>query len=43
MVPIGALVAIVVVKQFFGGIGQNFVNPALMGRIILMVSFPTAM
>lgn len=43
MVPIGAFVAIVVVKQFFGGIGQNFVNPALMGRIILMVSFPAQM
>lgn len=43
MVPIGAFVAIVVVKQFFGGIGQNFVNPALMGRIILMVSFPGQM
>lgn len=43
MIPIGAFVAIVVVKQFFGGIGQNFVNPALMGRIILMVSFPGPM
>ncbi len=43
MVPIGAFVAIVVVKQFFGGIGQNFVNPALMGRIVLMVSFPGPM
>ena len=43
MIPIGAFVAIVVVKQFFGGIGQNFVNPALMGRIILMVSFPGQM
>ncbi|MGN0526160.1 MAG: RnfABCDGE type electron transport complex subunit D [Acutalibacteraceae bacterium] len=43
MIPIGAFVAIVVVKQFFGGIGQNFVNPALMGRIVLMVSFPGAM
>lgn len=43
MIPIGAFVAIVVVKQFFGGIGQNFVNPALMGRIILMVSFAGAM
>lgn len=40
---IGSVVAIVVVKQFFGGIGQNFVNPAITGRIILMVSFPTAM
>lgn len=43
MIPIGAFISIVVVKQFFGGIGQNFVNPALMGRIILMVSFPGAM
>lgn len=41
MVIIGDAVAIIVVKQFFGGIGQNFVNPALVGRIVLMVSFPT--
>ncbi len=40
---IGAFVAIVVVKQFFGGLGQNFVNPALVGRITLMVSFPAYM
>lgn len=39
----GAVVAIVVVKQMFGGIGQNFVNPALASRIVLMVSFPVAM
>lgn len=39
----GAVVAIVVVKQMFGGIGCNFVNPALMGRIVLLGSFPTAM
>ncbi|HZK21251.1 MAG TPA: RnfABCDGE type electron transport complex subunit D [Oscillospiraceae bacterium] len=43
MVIIGAFIAIVIVKQFFGGIGHNFVNPALIGRIILMSSFPTAM
>lgn len=43
MAAIGSVVAIVVVKQFFGGIGCNFVNPALVGRIVLMVSFPTAM
>lgn len=41
MVVIGSAVAIIVVKQFFGGIGQNFVNPALVGRIVLMASFPT--
>lgn len=40
---IGSIIAIVVVKQMFGGIGQNFVNPAMTARIILMVSFPTAM
>lgn len=40
---IGSVIAIVVVKQMFGGIGQNFVNPAITARIILMVSFPTAM
>lgn len=40
---LGSVVAIIVVKQFFGGIGQNFVNPAIAARIILLVSFPTAM
>ena len=40
---IGSLVAIVVVKQMFGGIGQNFINPALAARIILTLSFPAAM
>ena len=39
----GCLVAIVVVKQMFGGIGMNFVNPALAARIVLLVSFPSAM
>lgn len=39
----GGVVAIVVVKQMFGGIGCNFVNPALMGRIVLLGSFPEAM
>ena len=43
MVVFGALISIVVVKQMFGGIGQNFVNPALLARIVLMVSFPKAM
>lgn len=43
MLMFGDIVAIVVVKQMFGGIGQNFVNPALMARIILMNSFPGPM
>ncbi len=41
MVIIGAFVSIVIAKQFFGGIGNNFVNPALIGRIVLMASYPT--
>ncbi len=39
----GSVVAIVVAKQMFGGLGQNFVNPALVGRIVLMGSFPETM
>ena len=41
MVIIGAFTAIVIAKQFFGGIGNNFVNPALIGRIVLMASYPS--
>ncbi len=40
---LGGVIAIGVVKQMFGGLGQNFVNPAITARIILMVSFPAAM
>jgi len=43
MVIIGAFFAIVVVKQMFGGLGNNFVNPALTARIILAIAFPNAM
>jgi len=43
MVVIGAFVAIVVVKQAFGGIGQNFANPALVGRMTLSLSFTAEM
>jgi len=43
MVPIGALVAIVVVKELFGGLGQNFANPAITARIALLLSFTTQM
>lgn len=43
IVVLGAVVAIVVVKQMFGGIGQNFLNPALAARVILMTSFPGRM
>ena len=40
---IGSLAAIIVVKQMFGGLGFNFVNPAIAARIILLVSFPSFM
>ena len=43
MAVIGSFVAIVVVKQLFGGLGQNFVNPAIVGRIVLFTSFATPM
>ena len=42
-VVIGEFAAIVITKQLFGGIGQNFMNPALIGRAFLMASFPAAM
>lgn len=46
-VPVWTLIAadvfsILVVKQMFGGIGNNFVNPALMGRLLVMVAWPGA-
>lgn len=36
---LGAVFAIIVVKQLFGGLGQNFMNPALAARCFLMISF----
>ena len=39
----GSFVAIVLVKQFFGGIGQNFANPAITARVIMLVAFSGAM
>lgn len=39
----GALLAIVIVKQLFGGIGKNFLNPALAGRAFLMISYAVLM
>ncbi len=43
MAALGSAIAIIVVKQMFGGIGHNFANPALTARIVLTVSFPAAM
>ncbi len=43
LAALGGLIAVVVGKQMFGGLGQNFVNPALLARIVLLVSFPVQM
>jgi electron transport complex protein RnfD len=43
IVMIGALVAIGVAKMSFGGLGQNLFNPALVGRVFLLISFPQQM
>ena len=40
---VGSVVAIVVVKQLFGGIGKNFANPAITARIVMMLSFAGSM
>jgi electron transport complex protein RnfD len=40
---IGSVFAIIAVKQLFGGLGQNFVNPALAARAFLLASFPAIM
>jgi len=43
-IPIlGSFFAIIVVKQLFGGLGQNFINPALGARAFLLASFPVHM
>ena len=43
MVVIASFFAIIIVKQFFGGLGGNIVNPALAGRAFLLASWPVAM
>ena len=40
---IGAFIAVGVAKMTFGGLGQNIFNPALVGRVFLLVSFPVIM
>ncbi len=40
---IGSVVAIIIAKQFFGGAGHNFMNPALVGRAFLLASWPVIM
>jgi len=43
IVFIGALVAVGVAKMTFGGLGQNLFNPAIVGRVFLLISFPAQM
>ncbi|MDD4160520.1 MAG: RnfABCDGE type electron transport complex subunit D, partial [Synergistaceae bacterium] len=43
MAAVGSVFAIIVVKQFFGGIGCNIVNPALAGRAFMISSWPVSM
>ncbi len=43
MVVVGAVVAIGIGKMSFGGLGCNIWNPALVGRVFLLISFPAAM
>lgn len=40
---VGALLAIIVGKQVFGGLGQNLFNPAMVARVALLISFPLEM
>lgn len=42
MAALGSIFAIVVAKEFFGGLGANPFNPALIGRAFLLMSFPAA-
>ena len=43
MAIFGSAVAIILVKQLFGGMGKNFANPAITARIVMFISFPAAM
>lgn len=43
MAAVGSVFAIIVVKQFFGGIGQNIMNPALAARAMMLTSWPVPM
>ncbi|MDY6401947.1 MAG: RnfABCDGE type electron transport complex subunit D [Synergistales bacterium] len=43
MAVCGSIFAIIVVKQFYGGLGCNIVNPALAARAMMLISWPTAM
>ena len=40
---LGSMTAIIIVKQLFGGIGQNFANPAITARIMMLIAFSNTM
>jgi electron transport complex protein RnfD len=43
MILVGSFFAIVITKQFYGGLGYNIFNPALVGRVVLLIAFPVQM
>lgn len=43
MIVIGTFFAIVIAKQLYGGLGQNPFNPAMVGYVVLLISFPVQM
>ena len=43
MTAIGGVFAIIIVKQFYGGLGKNIINPALAGRAMMLICWPVAM
>ena len=43
MVVLGTIFAIIIAKQLYGGLGQNPFNPAMVGYVVLLISFPVQM
>lgn len=43
VVVLGTLFAIIIAKQLYGGLGQNLFNPAMVGYVVLLISFPVQM
>jgi Na+-translocating ferredoxin:NAD+ oxidoreductase subunit D len=43
MILVGSFFAIIIAKQFYGGLGHNVFNPALVGRVVLLIAFPAQM
>jgi len=43
LVVLGTIFAIVIAKQLYGGLGQNPFNPAMVGYVVLLISFPVQM